>query len=124
MPLTRAAAGRHRRIGDRRVRRGQQPGRADRAGGGRPSERRLQSQGRAELVLGRGRVLLRAAGVQIDRSGLTVIAVSVWLTVTLTLLVAVNPAGVGDRDLEGVVARLAEGGRGVLRRVAAVGAET
>ena len=29
--------------------------------------RRLQSQRRAELVLGRGRVLLRAAGVQIDR---------------------------------------------------------
>ena len=54
-------------------------------------------------------------------AGLTAIAVSVWLTVTLTLLVAVNPAGVGDRDLEGIVARLAEGGRGVLGRVAAVG---
>ena len=57
-------------------------------------------------------------------AGETAIDVSVWLTVTLTLLVAVNPPASAIVTWKAIVARLSERGRGVLGCVAAIGAET
>ena len=55
-------------------------------------KRRLAAQGNAELVLPRGRELLRLVLVQASRwPDSPRSLVSVWFTVTLTLLVAVSP---------------------------------
>ena len=55
--------------------------------------------------------------------GLTVMLLSVWLTVTLTLLVAVSPPGSVIVTRKRIAPRRAERGRGVLARIGAVGAE-
>ena len=62
------------------------------ARGLRPGERRLRAQGGAELVVAGGRKLLRL--VPVERRGgraSRVMLVSVWFTVTLTVLVVESP---------------------------------
>ena len=55
--------------------------------------------------------------------GLTLIFVSVWFTVTVTLLVTERSASVGDRDRKAIRTGRLERDRGVLGTVGAVGAE-
>ena len=72
---------------------GIQPAGADRAYAASlgPRETRLAAQGNPKLVFPSGRELLRCPALRLAAGGLTTIAVSVWFTVTLTLLVAVSP---------------------------------
>ena len=103
----------------------QQAGRADGSLGRRPGERRrrrLRGQGVAELVVGRGRELLRGPRVDAADDGLTTMLVNVWSPLRSRCWWR-SSAGVADGDLESVAAGLAEGGGGILRRVGCIGAE-
>ena len=76
----------------------------------------------AELVAARGRELLRGRRWPGRAApGVTAMLVSVWFTVTLTLLVAVSPPGSVIVTRKLVAPGLGECGRGVLGRIAAIG---
>ena len=92
VPLTVPVAGGNRCVGDRRAWRSQQAGGGDRAG----VVVQVNVGDTTPCRTGLSAVAVYCSvlpAFKLAEGGLTVIAVSVWLTVTLTVLVAVKPLG-------------------------------